>query len=108
MNTTVIALAALGGLFWSVATFRELNKKHRSDFSVVRWIREKAFAPPDSKTASTESGTENASAAITIDALETELGIEPDHYLCDRIARINEALHARRDKQSLKKKGGAS
>ncbi len=45
---------------------------------------------------------------ITIDGLERELGIEPDAYLCDRIARINEALVARRDKSVAKKKGGAS
>ncbi len=66
------------------------------------------LSPQEFKMMKTRLPDEVVRRAMTIESLEREVGIEPDVYLCDRIARINEALVARRDKPVAKKKGGAS
>ena len=99
-NTFVIASASLGASLWLYAVLRDRCKNSTGGtfWTAVRNMfsfREKESTQPTGGT-------------ITIDGLERELGIEPDAYLCDRISRINEALVARRDKSTPKKKGGAS
>ena len=103
-NTFVIMIAALGGLLWVYAVFRE-RYKSTTGGSVFTLLKKFFAAKLSEPAAVTETEVPDK---LTIDFLEQELGIEPDHYLCDRIARINEALVARRDKRGTKKKGGAS
>ncbi len=106
-NTFVIALASLGGLLWLFATFRE-RYKNTPGGTVWKFVRNLFSSRETVKTPEIETPVpEPTGDTTTIEALERELGIEPDHYLCDRIARINEALVARRDKPVTKKKGGA-
>lgn len=100
-NTIVIVLASLGGLLWLYAVLRERFKNSTGE-TLLAFLK---------RILSVEAATETpepTGGMISIESLEQELGIEPDHYLCDRIARINEALTARRDKTTSKKKGGAS
>ena len=109
-NTLVIVLASLGGLIWFYAAVRE---RYKNTIGVTLWqtVRHKllGFASEVTPNGPTETGGKcSESVSFTIESLEQELGIEPDHYLCDRIARINEALIARRDKTPSRKKGGAS
>lgn len=105
-NTIVIALASLGALLWLVAVLRERMKS--SATGTVFNFMKRFFPNTATEVASGRDASVAEPAAMTIESLERELGIEPDHYLCDRIARINEALVARRDKAAPKKKGGAS
>ena len=103
-NTLVIALATSGAVLWLLATYGEWFK---STFGGHIWnfVQNLSSDEAEQKNSARVSA-ESSAGRITIDGLEHELGIEPDHYLCDRIARINEALVARRDKPSPKKKGG--
>ena len=105
-STLVITLATLGVLLWLIATVRERfkNVAAGSIWKLVQnflQFKESGMVPANDSPSPAPTVD-----VITIDALERELGIEPDHYLCDRISRINEALMARRDKQASKKRGG--
>ncbi len=107
-NTFVIALASLGGLLWLFAVLRE-RCKNVPGGTIWKFVRNLFSSRETAKTPEIEAPAPQATGGeTTIEALERELGIEPDAYLCDRIARINEALVARRDKPVTKKKGGAS
>lgn len=102
-NAFIILIGSLGGLLWLYAILQERFKNTTSG-TIWKFVRN--LFP--SKEPETVQNSDSSSGMMTIDALERELGIESDHYLCDRIARINEALIARRDKVSSKKKGGIS
>lgn len=106
-NTLTIALASLGGLLWLYAAVRERYKNTTGE-TALSFLKRYFGHKPAGIVPAPDVPESVASGTVTIDSLERELGIEPDHYLCDRIARINEALIARRDKPSPKKKGGAS
>jgi len=99
-HTLVVTLAALGILLWLIAAVRE--RFQTASGGAVWKFMQNFFSV---KAAGTVSAS--IDGTLTIDALERELGIEPDHYLCDRISRINAALVARRDKQASTMKGGA-
>lgn len=108
-NTLVIVLAVLGGLLWLLANVRERFKIPGTLMNYVRYffVSEKAKDVVGTSDAPEQESPEAVvSKPLTLDDLERELGIEPEHYLCDRVARINEALTLRREKTS-KKKGGA-
>lgn len=96
-NAFVIVIASLGAMLWLYGVLQERRKNSVSD-SIWKIVHKSDNRFEDSLDTNT----------VTIESLERELGIEPDHYLCDRIARINEALLARRDKTSSKKKRGVS
>ncbi|MDR1962386.1 MAG: hypothetical protein LBQ50_01245 [Planctomycetaceae bacterium] len=105
MNTTVMILAGLGGFLWIVAMIRDSIKK-TTNHSVWKRLFDYFVRKPDTEIV--PNGVQESTSSptsITIEALETELGITPDAYLCDRISRINEALVARRDGSKTKKGG---
>lgn len=106
-NSFVIIIASLGGVLWLYAVLRERLKNTTGEtlFAFLKRVltNKTAEVVPQTKV----SVPESSGGTTTIESLEQELGIEPDHYLCDRIARIKEALDARRDKAPAKKKGGA-
>ena len=105
-NTLVMTLASLGVLLWLIASFRERCSTATCG-AVWKFVRNFfSHKGTDIVSASPVPGSESAGGGITIDALEYELGIEPDQYLCDRISRIHEALLTRRNKHLSKKKGG--
>lgn len=106
-NTFVIVVASLGGLLWLYAVLRE-RYKNTTGGTVLSFLKKFFVAKGAELLPATGAEIAESTGVMTIDSLERELGIEPDHYLCDRIARINEALIARRDKAPSKKKGGAS
>ncbi len=106
-NAVVIVLASLGASLWLFAVLRE-RCKNAPGGTVLKFVRNLFSSRATAKTPAIEApAPQPTGGGTTIEALERELGIEPDSYLCDRIARINEALVARRDKPVTKKKGGA-
>ena len=93
MKTIAFILAGVGLFLW---LFPMISSRIR-ELPLTGYFSQRNTAVPDEpKTA----------PVITLDSLEAELGITPDAYLCDRIARVNEALTARRDGAKAKKGGG--
>ena len=95
MKTIAFILAGAGLFLWLFPVISSRIKDFTGWSLSGSFLQRKAAVPDEPKTA----------PVITIDSLEAELGITPDVYLCDRIARINEALIARRDGTKSKKGG---